>query len=279
MGTADQWKLKAIGSRCPVGTDSDTRRECSRYRRPACFDLMFFPRRVVPDSAASLVLRAGDILTKVGGVDVSKWSLGNINRLLGVYNRVKLRVRRPPEPLQLSNGPSADNKEINGQPATASCYASIEGNTDDLHAFACTPTALGADLPPFSVEGSAYAYPVVVAQPLEYCTNEGLLLDGKALLVSKGGCLPGVKARNAARNQAEVVILVDGQFPPFPPLPSAAGGKTLLPSSFSAQSQARKVDIPVIIITNSTGQRLISEVRDHGREVMVLAHAGLHPSR
>lgn len=235
--------------------------------------------RVVPDSAASLVLRAGDILAKVGGVDVNKWSLDNINRLLGVYDRVKLRIRRPPEPLRLSTGPSTDDKETGGQPTTASCYASMEGNTDDLHAFACTPTALGTDLPPFSAEGSTYAFPVAVARPLEYCTNDGPLLHGKALLVSKGGCLPGVKARNAARNQAEVVILVDGQFPPFPPLPSAAGGKTLLPSSISAQSQARKVDIPVIMITNSTGQRLISEVRDHGREVMVLAHAGLHPSR
>lgn len=253
--------------------------------------LRLSPIRVVPDSAASLSLRAGDVLTKVAGVDVADWSLDNIARLLGFQDRVRLRIRRPPEP-QLHAGDFNLEKETGGGPVkTASCYASVQGDTDNLHAFACTPATFGADLPIFSVEGPTSAFPLVVAQPLELCTRNGASLrpprqaagrgGGFALLVSRGGCLPGVKARNAALSKAEVMILVDGQFPPFPPLPSVAGATTLmdLPSSLSAHSQLNKADIPVLVITNSTGHRILSEVRDLGREVVIVAHAGIRPSR
>lgn len=250
--------------------------------------------RVVPDSAASLFLRAGDVLTKVAGVDVKDWSLDNITRLLGYQERVKLQIRRPPEPQLRASDFKVSEREIGGgdRAKAASCYASIGGDTDNLHAFACTPATFGADLPAFSAErGGTSALPVVVAEPLELCTrNSGVRPPfpgradggegGFALLVSRGGCLPGVKARNAALNRADVMILVDGQFPPFPPLPSAAGAKTtLLPSSLSARPQASRVGIPVLVVGNSTGHRIISEARDLGRDVVILAHAGMRPSR
>lgn len=255
-----------------------------------------FPIRVVPDSAASLFLRAGDVLTKIAGVDVKDWSRDNIARLLGSQERVRLQVRRPPEPqFHASDFKLEKDEAIGGyQAKAASCYAGIEGDTDNLHAFACTPASFGADLPAFSVDGAMSALPVVVAQPLELCTKltntdlpspgqAGTGRGGFALLVSRGGCLPGVKARNAALSQAEVMILVDGQFPPFPPLPSVAGAeKTSLILSHSllvAHSQATKADIPVLVVGNSTGHMIISEARDLGREVVVVAHAGRRPSR
>lgn len=249
-----------------------------------------FPTRVVPNSAASLVLRAGDILWKVAGVEVQLWSLDNINRLLGAQDRVRLQIRRPPEPQSHASGVKLKEETGSDRPKAASCYASIGGDTDNLHAFACTPATFGADLPAFSVDGPTSAFPVVVAQPLELCTSNSASLPslgqaasgrgGFALLVSRGGCLPVVKARNAAWNNADLLILVDGQFPPFPPLPSAAGAKTLLPpSSPSTHSQTNKADIPVLVVGNSTGHKIISEARDLGREVLVLAHAGMPPSR
>eukprot|EP00903_Cladosiphon_okamuranus_P016613 g15325.t1 len=253
--------------------------------------------RVVPDSAASHSLRVGDVLTKITGVDVKDWSLDNINRLLGSQQQVRLQVRRPPEPrLHANEFKLVDKDEANGgghQAKAASCYASVEGDTDNLHAFACTPASFGADLPPFSADGRVSALPVVVAQPLELCTrttstphpspgHAGRVKGGFALLVSRGGCLPGVKVQNAALYQAEVMILVDGQFPPLPPLPSVSGAKTSyadLSRSLLAHSRATRADFPVLVVSNSTGHRIISEARDLGREVVVVAHAGTRPSR
>eukprot|EP00752_Nemacystus_decipiens_P012628 g11184.t1 len=250
--------------------------------------------RVVPGSAASLFLRAGDVLITISGVDVEDWYLDNITRLLGRPDPVKVQVRRPPEPQLHPSDVNIATKEIGAEGTkTASCYASVEGDTEDLHAFACTPATFGADLPVFSVDGPAPpALPVVVAQPLELCTtwgSAGLNSEGAAagggggfaLLVSKGGCLAGVKARNAALSKAEVMILVDGQFPPLPPLPSVSGAKTPpdVSGSLSARSQARKADIPVLVVANSTGHRIMSEAQDLGREVLIVAHAGTRPSR
>lgn len=266
---------------------------CTSAARSCVYTRLTPYYRVVPDSAASLLLRAGDVLTTIAGVEVKNWSLDNIVRLLGFQDRVKLRVRRTPEPHFHASHFNLDTKEVGSERIkAASCYASIEGDTDNLHAFACTPATFGADLPVFSVEGTTPALPVIVAQPLELCTSKSSVglssreqastgEGGFALLVSRGGCLPGVKARNAALNRADVMILVDGQFPPFPPLPSVAGTKTPLdvPSSLSAHSQATKADIPVLVVGNSTGHRIISEVRDLSREVVIVAHAGTRPSR
>lgn len=273
-----------------------------------------YHNRVVPESAASLVLRAGDVLTSIAGVEVTHWSLDNINRLLGVHrDRVKLQLRRPaPEPRHMlhehekngggdffDNGSVAaedEQHEIGQQQKikTASCYASVDGDTDDLHTFACAPVTFGAEFSK-AFSSNYYVFPVAIAQPLEHCKrNSTLDATGFALLVSRGGCLPGVKARNAALNGAEAVIFVEGQFPPLPPLPSAAvtaGGsgnhknqlfaqqQALLTTSLSSQTVHSKVDIPVLAIGNGTGQRIISEVRDHGREVVILSHAGSPPSK
>ncbi|CAM9860559.1 unnamed protein product [Pylaiella littoralis] len=231
--------------------------------------------RVVPESAASLALRVGDILTAIGGVEVKHWSLDNINRLLGVHrDRVKLQLRRPaPEPRL------GGRREIGQQTKlkTASCYASVNGDIDDLHAFACAPATFGADLSA-AFPNSYRVFPVAVAQPLEHCTRNSILnATGFALLVTRGGCLPAVKARNAAWNGAEAVIVVEGQFPPFPPLPSAAQQALLTTSS--SQTTHSKVNIPVLTIGNGTGQRIISEVRDRGREVVILSHEGPPPSK
>lgn len=278
-----------------------------------CVRIMSIHFRVVPESAASLALRVGDILTAIGGVEVKHWSLDNINRLLGVHrDRVKLQLRRPaPEPrLVLHNHKASggddlfDNnaataeggrREIGQQTKlkTASCYASVNGDIDDLHAFPCAPATFGADLSA-AFPNSYRVFPVAVAQPLEHCTRNSLLnATGFALLVTRGGCLPAVKARNAAWNGAEAVIVVEGQFPPFPPLPSAAvtadgSGKrkhqlvaqqqALLTTS-SSQTTHSKVNIPVLTIGNGTGQRIISEVRDRGREVVILSHEGPPPSK
>lgn len=288
----------------------------ARARSCVCVVINF---RVVPKSAASLVLLAGDVLTSIAGVDVTHWSLDNINRLLGVHrDRVKLQLRRPaPEPRLIlphhetnvdvggdffNNNAAIAGEEQQGiggrkqYMKTASCYASVDGDTDDLHAFACAPATFGADISA-ALPSSYHVFPVAVAQPLEHCARDSLLnATGFALLVSRGGCLPGVKARNAGRNGAEAVILVEGQFPPFPPLPSAAVSpgddgsgnrrhqllaqqEALLTTSLSSQTAYSKVDIPVLIIGNGTGQRIISEVRDHGREVVILSHAGPPPSR
>ncbi|CBJ31620.1 Heat shock protein 40 like protein [Ectocarpus siliculosus] len=227
--------------------------------------------RVVPESAASFVLLKGDILTTVAGVEIRQWALDNINRLLETQVRVKIKLVRAPQLGEIGFGPEEGE---GGRAESASCYASIEGDVDDLHAFACTPAAFGSDLPAFSLESSAL--PIVVAQPLDHCKRSSFDASGSALLVSKGGCLPGAKAANAAWNGAEVMILVDGQYPPLPPLPSVAG-KRVLPQS--SRDTSKLHGIPVVIVSNATGYRMISEVRERGREVLTFAHSGPHPSR
>lgn len=225
---------------------------------------------MVPDSAASHVLQAGDVLTAVAGVKISLWSLENINRLLRFQNRVKLQIRRASH-LRLHES-DAENQDA---PSSASCYACIDGGTNNLHAFQCALAPFGGHLPSFSDKSSAL--PVIVAQPLDHCTrSQRINIDRFALLVSRGGCLPDVKARNAAWIGAEIMILVDGQYPPFRPIPTAAGDRPLVEmDAFKAHFRNRSiVNIPVIVIRNSTGYRIISEARDNGRDVAALFHAG-----
>lgn len=217
------------------------------------------------------MLLKGDILTTVAGVEIRQWTLDNIKRLLETQVRVKIRLLRAPHLGEIGFGVEEGER---GRAESASCYASIDGDVHDLHAFACTPAAFGSDLPAFSLESSAL--PVVVAQPLDHCKRSSFDASGSALLVSKGGCLPGAKAANAAWNGAEVMILVDGQYPPLPPLPSVAG-KGVLPQSSHDTSKLH--DIPVVIVSNATGSRMISEVREKGREVLTFAHSGPRPSR
>lgn len=224
---------------------------------------------MVPGSAATLVLQAGDALTAVAGVDIRHWALDSIERLLQIRSRVKLRVRRRAEATPKSRLYGRDGGLERGagtQISTASCYASINEETDDVHALACAPATFGADLPAFSMnDGLGTPLPVMIAKPLEYCTrNPRVVASGHALLVSRserlscglwctrdrtidsrttyssgdmdvtlqceplpqasfkslscaqmnllrGGCLPHVKAQNAARSGAEVLLLADGQ--------------------------------------------------------------------
>lgn len=232
--------------------------------------------RVVPDSAASHVLRAGDVITAVAGVEIRLWSLENIHRLLRFRNRVKLQIRRVS---QLLVNDSKIEEDID--PSSTSCYACVDGDINDLHAFECTLAPFGGHLPPFYAKSSALD--VKVAQPLDHCTRGHRFNTTSkfALLVSRGGCLPGVKARNAAWSGAEIMVMIDGQYPPFPPIPTAAGGPLLVEidaSSTRFRHHLPMVDIPVIVIGNETGYRMISEVRD-GRDVATFFHAGLPTTR
>lgn len=151
-------------------------------------DVYRFQFRVVPESAAALVLRAGDVITTVAGVDIRQWSLDNINRLLQIHSRMKIQIRPRAE---ATPGPQLRNSDLfieqgDSMSKTASCYASIEGHTDDVHALECTPAAFGEDLPAFSVDGPDFALPVMVAQPLEHCKiDQRFNASGHALLVSR----------------------------------------------------------------------------------------------
>lgn len=151
---------------------------------------------MVPESAASLVLRAGDVVTTVAGVEIRQWSLDNIQRLLETQGRVNIKIRRRaeaiPEP-QLYNSEhyNSDALRVEGvdsQPrAVSSCYATIEGDTEEeVHALECTQATLGSDLPTFATAGADYAFPVMIAEPLEHCIDEpSLNATGHALLVSR----------------------------------------------------------------------------------------------
>lgn len=151
--------------------------------------------RVVPESAASLVLRAGDICTSVAGIEIRHWSLDNIKRLLETQSRIRLQIQRrlqvTPEP-QLDDNFLYAEDEVGLQAKTASCYASVnsEGGIADVHALACTPANFGGDLPSFSVAELGFAFPVAIAQPLEYCVfNESFNARGRALLVARQALL------------------------------------------------------------------------------------------
>ncbi|CAN0095086.1 unnamed protein product, partial [Scytosiphon promiscuus] len=235
-----------------------------------------FLRVVVPDSAASHVLRAGDVLKTVAGVDIRLlWSLENIKRLLGFRNRVKLQIRRVSHLLTNESKTEEDDTH-----PSVSCYACIDGDTSNLHAFECALAPFGGKLPPFSSTSSAL--PVIVAQPFDHCTRGQTFNTSRfALLVSRGGCLPEVKARNAAWGGAEVMVLVDGQYPPFSPVPTAPGDEPFVEVDASGTRfrQLPAIGIPVVIIRNDTGYRIVSEVRDRGRDVATFFHAGFQTAR
>lgn len=68
------------------------------------------------------------------------------------------------------------------------------------------------------------------------------------------------------------------QLPPFPPLPRAVGKRFSLSPVF-ARPSVQKVDIPVLVIRNETGQRMLEEILEKRREVVLFSHAGGRPSR
>lgn len=146
---------------------------------------------MVPESGASLVLRAGDVVTIIAGIEIRQWSLVNINLLLQTQDRLKLQIQRRVE--AISEPQLRESRDIfqyrDGEeplPKTSSCYASLEVEADDVHTFECTPAAFGGDLPTFSTEDPKHAFPVVIAQPLEYCTRSPRFNGGgHALLVSR----------------------------------------------------------------------------------------------
>lgn len=149
----------------------------------------------MPESAASLVLRAGDVCTWVAGIEIRHWSLDNIKRLLEPQGRVRLQIQRriqaTPES-QLDNIFLHAEEELDLQAKTASCYASVnsEGGISDVHALECTPANFGGDLPSFSVAEPGFVLPVAVAQPLEYCVfDESFDASGRALLVARQALL------------------------------------------------------------------------------------------
>lgn len=166
---------------------------CNTTRRNAFYTwrllLSSCQSRVVPESAASLVLRAGDVVTAVAGVEIRQWSLDNIQRLLETQGRVNIKIRRraeaTPEP-QLYDGGALRG---NSQPKAVSCYATVEGDIEEVHALECTQAALGSDLPTFATAGAEFAFPLMVAQPLEHCADDpSLNASGHALLVSRYSC-------------------------------------------------------------------------------------------
>lgn len=145
--------------------------------------------RVVPESAASLVLRAGDVVTAVAGVEIRQWSLDNIQRLLETQGRVNIKIRRRAEATPEPQLYDSDAPRVEGDGSLSkvvSCYATIEGDTEEVHALECTQAALGSDLPTFATAGAEFAFPLMVAQPLEHCADDSSLnASGHALLVSR----------------------------------------------------------------------------------------------
>lgn len=169
------------------------RRHCheknANTMNPGCISPSSCQPRVVRESAASLVLRVGDVITAVAGVEIRQWSLDNIQRLLETQGRVNIKVRRRVEAtpeLQLYDSDVLRVEEVGSQPKVVSCYATIEGDTEEVHALECTQAAIGSDLPTFATAGVDFAFPLMVAQPLEHCADEpSLNASGHALLVSR----------------------------------------------------------------------------------------------
>lgn len=144
---------------------------------------------MVPESAASLVLRTGDVVTAVAGVEIRQWSLDSIQRLLDTQGRVNIKIRRRVEATPEPQLYDSDVLKVGGaDPRTkaVSCYATVEGDTEEVHALECTQAALGSDLPTFATAGADFAFPLMVAQPLEHCADDpSLNASGHALLVSR----------------------------------------------------------------------------------------------
>lgn len=184
-----------VGCRMPRHCHKNT----ANNVHPGCIWPSSCQLRVVPESAASLLLRAGDVVTAVAGVEIRQWSLDNIQRLLETQGRVNIKVRRraeaTPEP-QLYDSDVLRVEGVGSQPKAVSCYATIEGDTEEVHALECTQAALGSDLPTFATAGVDFAFPLMVAQPLEHCADEpSLNASGHALLVSRYASVP--KSRDA----------------------------------------------------------------------------------
>lgn len=145
-------------------------------------------RRVVPGSAASLGLRRGDAFTRIAGIDIRKWSLDGIERLLEIQGKVKVQIRRQAE--EIPDTPDIEEGVDPQGDKSASCYTLVEGDTDNLHALECIPASFGRHLPAFFMDNMGdeheTALPVMIAQPLEFCeTNTRFNASGHALLVSR----------------------------------------------------------------------------------------------
>lgn len=128
----------------------------------------------------------------MAGVDIRQWSLDNIQRLLETQGRVNIKIRRraeaTPEPQLYNIDDVLRVQRAGSQPeAASSCYATIEGDTEEeVHALECTQATLGSDLPPFATAGADYVFPLMVAEPLEHCTDvPSLNASGHALLISR----------------------------------------------------------------------------------------------
>lgn len=68
------------------------------------------------------------------------------------------------------------------------------------------------------------------------------------------------------------------QFPPFPSLPRTSDQRMLSPLT-STHLSAQMVNIPVLVIRNETGHRIMEEILENRRNVMIFSHAGDRPSR
>lgn len=145
---------------------------------------IIYPTSVVPGSAASLVLQPGDVCVSIAGIEVRRWTLENIARLLQTQSgRVKIGIQRR---LAADSESQLYDDVLMGPGSvdTASCYARLEGD-DEMHPIVCTLANFGAGLPIFSPNENL-ALPVAIAQPLEYCTRrEGFNVTGHALLVTR----------------------------------------------------------------------------------------------
>lgn len=128
----------------------------------------------------------------IAGIEVRRWSLENIARLLQTQSgRIKLGIQRrvaADSEFERYDGTFEQPKIDQGQAGlrSATCYAKIQGETDDIHPIACAPANFGGGLPKFSHDEPALVLPVAIAPSPEYCSQStGFNATGRAVLVTR----------------------------------------------------------------------------------------------